>query len=316
MCTFPLTQRLNSLGRAVAGFVLGASVATMIGCSANRVYDPVCMDPRAPMADSARSHRQPIEFESGGVTLAAVLYQAPGSGPHPTCIYLHGYPGGPSGFDLAMAIRRAGWNVLMFHYRGSSGTAGSFSVRNGLEDVQAAVRWLRSRGTAPQFGVAPRRIALVGHSAGAWYALMTIAADAEIQTAVAIAPVNVGDVGRQLAKMDPEEAARMMEPPHGIAGTTGDQLAREFIENADAFDLMAKTDALADRAIMLVAGERDTIAPPGKYHWPLVNALAAQEAKQLRQVVLDDDHHFLDSRIALARAIVQWLDTLEPNARP
>lgn len=295
---------------AAARPALSVIILIATGCGANRVYDPVCMDPALPSGDRATGYRDSIEFESGGVKLDAVLYRAPGTGPHPTAIYLHGYPGGPSGFDLAMAIRRAGWNVLMFHYRGSWASDGSFSVSNGLEDVRAAVRWLRSQESVSEHAVDPELIALVGHSAGAWYALMAVAADAEIEAAVAIAPVNVGDVGRQLAKMGIDEAARMMKPPRGIAGTTGEKLAREFIEHADAFDLMAKTDALAKRSIMLVAGARDTVAPPQRYHQPLVAALVANGAKRLRHIVLDDDHHFLDSRIALARAIVEWLETI------
>jgi pimeloyl-ACP methyl ester carboxylesterase len=298
-------QRVTA--RVIGGFTLCACMAVALGCSARRAYDPVGMDPPLTEADRAQGHRATVEFESGGVTLEGVLYQAPGSGPHPTVVYLHGYPGGPAGFDLAMALRRAGWNVLMFHYRGSWASAGSFSVRNGLEDVQAAVRHLRSEENARNYRVDPKRIALVGHSAGAWYALMAAAADPEIEAVVSIAAVNVGAVGRELAGIDFEDAARMMAPPRGIAGVTGEQLAREFIENADAFDLTTKVEALAQRSVMLVAGERDSVAPPEKYHWPLVHALQAKGAKRLAHLVLDDDHHFLDSRIALARAITRWL---------
>lgn len=294
--------------------MLCACMVVALGCSARHAYDPVCMDRPLQEADRARGHRATIEFESGDVTLEGVLYQAPGSGPHPTVIYLHGYPGGPSGFDLAMALRRAGWNVLMFHYRGSWASEGSFSVRNGLEDVQAAVRYLRSEENARKYRVDPKRITLVGHSAGAWYALMAAAADAEIEAVVSIAAVNVGAVGRQLAEIDFTEAAGMMAPPRGIAGVTGEELAREFIENADAFDLMTKVDELAHRSVMLVAGKRDSVAPPEKYHSPLVAALEAKGATGLCHLILDDDHHFLDSRIALARAITRWLGEPTPSA--
>jgi len=35
---------------------------------------------------------------------------------------LHGLPGYESSGDLAQSIRRAGWNVVFFHYRGTWGT--------------------------------------------------------------------------------------------------------------------------------------------------------------------------------------------------
>jgi pimeloyl-ACP methyl ester carboxylesterase len=53
--------------------------------------------------------------------LNAVLYIAAGEGPHPNVLLLHGLPGNEQNIDLAQSMRRAGWNVLTFHYRGSWG---------------------------------------------------------------------------------------------------------------------------------------------------------------------------------------------------
>jgi predicted alpha/beta-fold hydrolase len=36
-------------------------------------------------------------------------------------ILFHGLPGNVQNLDLAQAIRRANWNVLTLHYRGSLG---------------------------------------------------------------------------------------------------------------------------------------------------------------------------------------------------
>lgn len=47
------------------------------------------------------------------------MYMAAGAGPHPTVLLLHGLPGNEQNVDLAQSIRRAGWNVLTLHYRGS-----------------------------------------------------------------------------------------------------------------------------------------------------------------------------------------------------
>jgi pimeloyl-ACP methyl ester carboxylesterase len=58
--------------------------------------------------------------------LNAVIYVAAGKGPHPTLLLLHGFPGNEQNLDLAQAARRAGWNVLTLHYRGSWGSPGPF----------------------------------------------------------------------------------------------------------------------------------------------------------------------------------------------
>src|ERR1700757_1113426 len=61
---------------------------------------------------------------SHGENLLGVFYLAAGAGPHPTLVLMHRFPGYEQNLDLAQAIRRAGWNVLAVHYRGSWGVKG------------------------------------------------------------------------------------------------------------------------------------------------------------------------------------------------
>jgi dipeptidyl aminopeptidase/acylaminoacyl peptidase len=65
---------------------------------------------------------------SHGEMLLGILYEAAGPGKHPTVLLLHGFPGYEQNLDLAQAMRRAGWNVLAMHYRGSWGVGGDFSL--------------------------------------------------------------------------------------------------------------------------------------------------------------------------------------------
>ena len=75
----------------------------------------------------------------------ALLFVAGGKGPHPTVILMHGLPGNERNLDLAQAIRRAGWDVLTFTYRGAWGSPGDFSIANSMEDTAAALA-LRALG--------------------------------------------------------------------------------------------------------------------------------------------------------------------------
>jgi esterase/lipase len=54
-----------------------------------------------------------------------LLYLAQGKGPHATVLFLHGFPGNEKNIDLAQAVRRAGFNALVFYYRGPSAVMGS-----------------------------------------------------------------------------------------------------------------------------------------------------------------------------------------------
>jgi dipeptidyl aminopeptidase/acylaminoacyl peptidase len=68
-----------------------------------------------------------VRIPSGGTAINGVLYTASGAGPHPALVLLHGFPGNEQNLDLAQAVRRAGFDVLTLHYRGSCGSPGAFS---------------------------------------------------------------------------------------------------------------------------------------------------------------------------------------------
>jgi dipeptidyl aminopeptidase/acylaminoacyl peptidase len=87
--------------------------------SAQRAITALYRDP--PVDTRSPPETLPQAIPSGGVNLNAVLYTARGPGPHPTMLLLHGLPGNEQNIDLAQAVRRAGWNVLTIHYRGSWG---------------------------------------------------------------------------------------------------------------------------------------------------------------------------------------------------
>ena len=86
---------------------------------------------------------QTMQLPSHGALLNAIVYVAAGAGPHPVVILLHGFPGNEKNLDLAQAIRRAGWDVLYFDYRGSWGSPGDFSFTHCIEDTQAAIAYVR-----------------------------------------------------------------------------------------------------------------------------------------------------------------------------
>ena len=83
----------------------------------------------------------------------ALFFLAAGAGPHPTMLLLHGLPGNERNLDLAQAVRRAGWNVLTFTYRGAWGSEGDFSISNAFEDTRAAMDFLRSDEAISAYGI-------------------------------------------------------------------------------------------------------------------------------------------------------------------
>ena len=131
-------------------------------------------------------------FESGGARMFGLIYEAPGAGPHPTAIVLHGFPGNERNLDLAQAIRRAGWNAVFFHYRGAWGSEGDFGFVHVLEDVAAVAAALARPDFAARHRIDPSRLALVGHSMGGFAALVSASELPAVDCAASLAGANLG----------------------------------------------------------------------------------------------------------------------------
>src|SRR5580704_11298258 len=148
-------------------------------------------------ADSAPDKTNPaamqsFQLPSHGALLNAFVYVAAGVGPHPTVILLHGFPGNERNLDLAQSIRRAGWNVLYFDYRGSWGSPGDFSFIHCIEDTQSAIVYLRDTANAARLRSDAKTIVLVGHSMGGFVALEAGAFDSTIKAIVTISAADLG----------------------------------------------------------------------------------------------------------------------------
>ena len=85
-----------------------------------------------------------LRIPSGGAQMNAMVYVPAGKGPHPVVVLLHGFPGNEQNLDLAQSLRRAGWAVVTFHYRGSWGSEGTFTFDGAIEDTAAVIAWVRS----------------------------------------------------------------------------------------------------------------------------------------------------------------------------
>ena len=296
----PALVRTLALVVAASGCHMSRS-APAAGPAAAR-YDPVTMDPPTP--DSAHPPRMAeIAFQSAGDRLNGLLYVAAGAGPHPVVLLLHGNPGYERSLDIAQAVRRAGYTALYFDYRGNWGSGGSFSRTHALEDVGAALRWVRSPAVARQFGIDTSRVALIGHSMGGWLALMSAAADPKVACVGALDARNIGAYGRQLQRDRAAESARVaaddsLTAPGEGGGAT---LVTEMKANAERWDVTGHARALSDRPVLLVAAtfkaDQDSLAA----------ALGRTGARRVTALAWATDHSFSDRRIALARTVVDWL---------
>jgi pimeloyl-ACP methyl ester carboxylesterase len=269
--------------------------------------------PRAVVRDNPRDVGHPaanrqVLIPSGGAGLNALFFLAAGSGLKPTLLLLHGLPGNEQNLDLAQAVRRAGWNVLTMHYRGSWGSPGAFSIAGAVEDAEAAMAFLRQPENAAKYGIDPRRILIGGHSMGGFAAARYAAAHPEVAGVVLIDAWNVGADGKAL-RAHPERraaAAASLGDDFGnsLAGTDPARLVEEIERHAEDWDLLALAPALATPPALVIGAAHGGAAP----NKALADAIRAQHKGKVSAMTLDSDHSFADHRIALSAAVVGWLE--------
>ena len=266
------------------------------------VTDPV------PDADHPTANKQ-LLVPSGGVGMNALFLLASGDGPKPTLILLHGLPGNERNLDLAQAVRRAGWNVLTFTYRGAWGSPGNFSIAGAVDDTAAAVAYLHRPEVAAKYDVDTARIVLGGHSMGGFAAAQYAATHDDIAALMLLEAWNVGAEGRTL-RADPATRPAFVggidDIGNSLVGADPESLTVEIEHGPDAWDLVAVAPKLTQKPVLLVWADR---ALADSNH-ALADALGAAGARRLTLEHFPTDHAFSDHRIALSRTVVAWLETL------
>ena len=267
-------------------------------------------DPAPEVANPAGQDAFVLTAQGSGIN--ALIYTASGAQPHPTLLLLHGFPGNEQNLDLAQAARRAGWNVLTLHYRSSWGSGGSFSFGGAAEDAHAAIAFLRDPAIVAKYHIDPARIALAGHSMGGFMAADAAADDPRVIGLFLIDAWNIADAARKLTPAGAAPVWRKMAaenmPP--LAGTSVDALRLEMIGKVDRFDLARRIAMYGKRPLAVYGAARGN----GNANTAYMQAARDIGNAQVTGAIWATDHPFSDKRIALAQALVTWLDTIAPPA--
>lgn len=280
--------------------ILGVMTGTNAFAQAS--YDPVTQDP----VMDAKNPPTMVELQiaaEGGNLMNGHLYIANGAGPHPTVVFLHGFPGNEKNLDLAQVLRRAGFNTLYFHYRGAWGSGGQYGLGNQIDDTASVIKFLRAEAAEGNYRIDPDHISVVGHSLGGMNALITGIEQPDVQCTVAIAPANTYPRAKEII----ESGVDLPDTPvAGLGGYTAGALMRETLANPARFNYLANMGAYKGRPLLMISGLKDDVLPP-ETQTPI--ASAAQGAEPFAHIMLDGDHSFSSKRITLAHTLVDWMST-------
>ncbi len=295
---------------ALCALVL-ALVSRTRGLPAQQIPAAIDADPRADKQHPAAM--EAFQLPSHGARLNALMYIAAGAGPHPVVILLHGFPGNEKNLDLAQAIRRAGWDVLYFNYRGSWGSPGDFSFTHSTEDVASALAYVRDAANAARLRADAKRIVLVGHSMGGFMTAYGAAHDPAVLGAAILSGADFGahdfaahptmTEAQVVSMLAPRLAAEGMAP---LSGCTPEGLAAEVWVNRAGWDFAAFATGLGLRPVLLVTSD-DGLAPTAQ---ALAEALRQGGNKMVTEKHFATDHAYSDKRIGLQETVLAWLATL------
>ena len=232
-----------------------------------------------------------ILIPHSGSKLLGVLYRAGGAGLHPTALLLHGLPGLEKNSDIAYALRDAGWNVLILHYRGCWGSEGDYTLAGIPEDVRAAVDTITCR----DFPVDSNRIAAVGHGWGGWAAIIAASRDPRIRAVVTLGGLS----NLRTMSLSDEHAADCARFLRNITGRGIQSQWRALGATYNPVDLM---DLLKLCPLLVVHGTADEVVPVSQ-------AMELKTQAPAAEIVLMEgaDHVFSQHRKQLVATVVPWV---------
>ena len=241
--------------------------------------------------------QQALLVDSEGSLVNGLIEIAPSEGPHPTILLLH-------------VFRRAGFNVVLFSYRGSWGSQGSYSFKNNIEDCHNVIKFLRNHHE--NYRIDPKNIIVIGNSLGGFNALYTVFKDPLIDRVASISGFYLPIV-KQLLENDEKQKELIIDlfnsSLNPLAGTSAEKLVQEIL-TIDSWDFSGYYNTLASKDLLLVSTLKDGVVPPKLFEFPLIKELEKFRPKRLTQKTFNDaSHAYSDHRIKLTKTLLDWLLT-------
>jgi hypothetical protein len=255
-----------------------------------------------------------VELISGSYKLDAKFYSTSKKDHSPAIILLHGFPGNQtSPLDLAEKLNAAGFNILVFNFQGSYLSEGDFSFDNCINNVEAAIHFLKNSENQGKYNIDTSRIIVCGYSFGGAIALESAIHNNEIKNIISIAnddhsvSIKKSTTDLEFRNGYQQFIAKSFGPDGPFRGDL--KAALDYnIANVDRYDLVKNADKLKDRRILFIVGWQDNTCPLEVTTLPLYRKLAQLKVGNVAIKGFESDHRFNNVRDDLANTITDWIN--------
>ncbi len=290
---------MRKFSRSIANFVF-LIVPAYAGAGEALFQDPADFEAEWPPL------MEEVSIPSHGELLTGTFYTAAGEGPHPTIVMLHAFPGYEKNLDLAQSLRRVGYNVLYFDYRGIWGGPAEFSVAGGYEDAASAIKFVVDSKNAGNLRIDRNRIILLGHSYGAVAALDVGATHPDVACVISLAPEDmtlmVGSVEEQ------QGLARYTDNLRVVSGYPGQTLIEDLLAHKEEWAMTTTVRSIGDKPYLIIGGALDSNFDATEVSRVVAAGEEAGASAITSNVIENADHSFSAKRVELTVAVATWLE--------
>jgi pimeloyl-ACP methyl ester carboxylesterase len=256
-----------------------------------------------------------IHFISGGSKLTGWVFRCNTQSSNPLAVLLHGYPGSERDpLGLGSMLKDGCINVITFNYRGTWESEGINSYENSIDDILSVSSFVHSNKLSQDLELQPSSISFIGYSYGGGVVLIASTIDTRIRRIALLAPLNLGEFGRQL--LENEELRTNHEAfldetmgENGlIRGPGGKMMHQQFIDSIQKNDLFGIIDKLVDKDILILGGENDEDLPYDRHVLPLYTKLKVRNSSVYLEVY-DTYHVFTGFVEQVADRLIMWVNS-------
>lgn len=232
-----------------------------------------------------------VTWQSQGKTVRGWLLRQPAEGTDqssPVIVVAHGWGSNRSRvLRYALPLYREGYTVLLYDAR-SHGESDPYRTPSGLQfcdDLLAALEWLRAR---PDIGGG--RVGVIGHSLGAFGAVLALDAGARIDALVTDAmPVRLSAmVGAELRRRGLPRFPLAQLIPRFMIWRSG--IPRKIVKRANPAAILRENASRSGTPVMLVHSRNDGFIPVTELH------LVLASAPNLPHLIVDTEGHSASDR--------------------